>query len=51
MARFGEMLYTRLERLEAKLEIDLNFADLEMPCVTEHDISKVEEDISVHTGP
>ena len=34
MARFGEMLYTRLERLEAKLEIDLNFADLEMPCVT-----------------
>jgi hypothetical protein len=31
---FGEMLYTRLERLEAKLEIDHNLQILEMLCVT-----------------
>ena len=30
---FGEMLYTRLERLEAKLEIDLNLQILEISCV------------------
>lgn len=33
MAPFGEMLYTRLERLEAKLEIDLNLQILEISCV------------------
>jgi len=30
----GEMLYTRLEWLEAKLEIDLNLQILEISCVT-----------------
>ena len=33
MAPFGEMLYTRLERLEAKLWIDFNLQILEMSCV------------------